>query len=50
MRGHADGNYLVFLTEILESERLVTLVAVDNEQHMAAHPPLLNLLDKMLQP
>ena len=47
---HAEGDDLVLLTEILEVKRLVALVAVNNEQHMATYPPLLYLLNKVLQP
>ena len=47
---HAEGDDLALLTEILEGKRLVALVAVNNEQHMATYPPLLYLLNKVLQP
>ena len=47
MRGHAEGNYLVLLAKILEGKRLVALVAVNYQQHVATHPSVLNLLNKV---
>jgi len=48
--GHIEGNNLAFLVEILESERLVALVAIKNQQPVATHCPCLCMLDKVLQP
>ena len=48
MRRHTESNYLVLLAKILEGKRLVALVAVDYEQHVATHPPPLYLLNKVL--
>ena len=47
MRRHTQGNYLVLLTKILEGKRLVALVAVKYQQHVATYPPALNLLNKV---
>ena len=45
---HVEGDNFVLLTEILEGKRLVALVAVNNEQHIATYPLLLYLLNKVL--
>lgn len=47
---HAEGNNLVLLEENLEGKRLVALVAINNEQHIATHSLLLHLLNRALQP
>ena len=50
MRRHAEGNYLVLLAKLLERERLVALVAVKYQQHVATHPLALDLLNKVPKP
>jgi hypothetical protein len=47
VRRHAQGNYLVLLVEILEGKRLVALIAVKYQQHIATHPLVLDLLNKV---
>jgi hypothetical protein len=44
---HAQGNYLALLAKILEGKRLVALVAVKYQQHVATYPLALNLLNKV---
>ena len=47
MQRHTEGNYLVLLAKLLERERLVALMAVKYQQHVATYPPALNLLNKV---
>ena len=47
---HTEGNYLVLLAKPLERERLVALVAVNYQQHVATTPLALNLLNKVPEP
>jgi hypothetical protein len=44
---HTEGNYLVLLAELLERERLVALVAVKYQQHVATYPLAFNPLNKV---
>jgi hypothetical protein len=48
VRRHADSDNLVLLTVLLECERVVALMAVDNEEPMSAYNPLLYMLIKVL--
>jgi hypothetical protein len=50
VRRHADSNNLVLLAVLLEYERVVALMAVDNEEPMSAYNPPLCMLIKVLQP
>jgi hypothetical protein len=45
---HIEGNNLVLLAKILEGKQVVTLVAVNYEQHIATYPSPLYLLNKVL--
>ena len=48
MRRHAEGDYLLLLAEPVEIDRVVALVAVDNQQAMAANNPPFCILVKVL--
>ena len=48
MRRHAEGNYLLLLAELVEIDRVVALVAVNNQQAIAANNPPLCMLVKVL--
>jgi hypothetical protein len=48
VRRHVDSNNLVLLTVLLECERVVALMAVDNKKLMSAYNPLLYILIKVL--
>ena len=50
MQRHTEGDYLILLTEILEGKRLIALMAVKYQQHVATYPPALNLLNKVPSP
>lgn len=50
MRRHADSDNLVLLAVLLEFERVVALMAVDNEHSISAYNPPLCMLIKVLQP
>jgi hypothetical protein len=50
VRRHAYSDNLVLLTVLLEIERVVALMAVDNEEPISAYNPLLCMLIKVLQP
>jgi hypothetical protein len=50
VRRHAESNNLVILTVLLEIERVVALIAINNEQPMCANNPPLYILIKVLQP
>jgi hypothetical protein len=50
VRGHAGSNSLVLIAVLLECERLVALVAVDNKQLVSAYNLPLCMLIKVLQP
>jgi hypothetical protein len=45
---HADSNNLVLLTVLLEIERVIALMAVNNEELISAYNPLLCILIKVL--
>ena len=49
MWGHTEGDNLTLLTEILEFERLMALVAVDNQQPIASYSSSLCVVDKVLK-
>ena len=49
MRRHAEGDNLVLLTQILEGERLVALMAIKNQQPVTTHCPGLCMVDKVPQ-
>jgi hypothetical protein len=49
VRRHAESNNLVLLAVLLEFERVVTLVAVDNKQTILSNSMLLCMPVKMLQ-
>jgi hypothetical protein len=46
---HAEGDNIAFLTQILEGERLVALMAINNKQLVTTHCASLCMLDKVLQ-
>jgi hypothetical protein len=48
VRRHVDSNNLVLLAVLLECERVVALMAVDNEELMSAYNPPLCMLIKVL--
>jgi hypothetical protein len=48
VRRHVDSNNLVLLIVLLEYERVVALMAVDNKELMSAYNPLLCMLIKVL--
>jgi hypothetical protein len=48
VRRHIDSNNLVLLIVLLECERVVALMAVDNEEPISAYNPLLYILIKVL--
>jgi hypothetical protein len=48
VRRHVDSNNLVLLIVLLECERVVALMAVDNEEPISAYNPLLCMLIKVL--
>ena len=50
MRGHTQSDNLVFLAVLMEIDRVVTLMTVQNKQPMAANSALLCVLVKVLQP
>jgi hypothetical protein len=50
VRRHADSDNLVLLIVLLECERVVALMAVDNKEPISAYNPLLCMLIKVLQP
>ena len=50
MRRHTEGNYLVLLAKLLERERLVALVAVKYQQHVATYPLAFDPLNKVPEP
>ena len=47
---HTEGNNIVILAELLEFERLMALVAVNNKQLVGAYPTLCCILNKVLKP
>jgi hypothetical protein len=47
---HAEGDNIAFLTQILEGERLVALMAINNKQPVTTYCASLCMLDKVLQP
>ena len=49
VRRHTEGDNLALLTEILEFERLMALVAVDNQQPIASYSSSLCVLNKVLK-
>ena len=48
MRRHAESNNVVILAVLLEIERVVALVAVDNKQTIVSYSPLLCVSVKVL--
>jgi hypothetical protein len=48
--GHAEGNNLVILAVLVESDRVVALVTIQNEQTVAPNSTPLCVLIKVLQP
>jgi hypothetical protein len=48
VRRHADSNNLVLLTVLLECERVVALIAVNNKELISAYNPPLYILIKKL--
>jgi hypothetical protein len=48
VRRHTDSNNLVLLIVLLECERVVALIAVDNEELISAYNSLLYMLIKVL--
>jgi hypothetical protein len=48
VRRHVDSNNLVLLIVLLEYERVVALIAVDNEEPMSAYNSPLYMLIKVL--
>jgi hypothetical protein len=50
VRRHADSDNLVLLAVLLECERVMALMAVDNKEPMSAYNPPLCVLIKVLQP
>jgi hypothetical protein len=49
VRRHVDSNNFVILIVLLELKRVVALMAVDNEESVAANYSLLYMLIKVLQ-
>jgi hypothetical protein len=45
---HADSNNLVLLIVLLEIERVIALIAVNNKEPISAYNPLLYMLIKVL--
>ena len=50
MRGHTQGDSLIFLAILVEVYQVVTLIAVQNEQLIAANSAHLCGLVKVLKP
>jgi hypothetical protein len=50
VRRHADSNNLVLLAVLLECERVVALIAVNNKEPISAYNSSLCMLIKVLQP
>jgi hypothetical protein len=48
VRRHVDSNNLVLLAVLLEYERVVALIAVDNKELISAYNPPLCMLIKVL--
>jgi hypothetical protein len=48
VRRHVNSNNLVLLIVLLECERVVALIAVDNKELISAYNPLLYMLIKVL--
>jgi hypothetical protein len=48
VRRHVDSNNLILLIVLLECERVVALIAVDNKEPISAYNPLLYMLIKVL--
>jgi hypothetical protein len=48
VRRHADSNNLILLAVLLEYERVVALMAVDNKELISAYNPPLYMLIKVL--
>jgi hypothetical protein len=48
VRRHADSNNLILLTVLLEYERVVALIAVDNKEPISAYNSLLYIPIKVL--
>jgi hypothetical protein len=48
VRRHADSNNLVLLAVLLEIERVVALIAVNNKELISAYNPPLCMLIKVL--
>jgi hypothetical protein len=50
VRRHTESNNLILLILLLESKRVVTVIAVDNKQTMLSTSTLLCIPVKVLQP
>jgi hypothetical protein len=50
VRRHTDSNNLILLIVLLECERVVALIAVNNKEPISAYNSLLYMLIKVLQP
>mgnify|MGYP001506948334 CR=1 FL=1 len=50
MRRHAESDNLTLLTEVLEGERVIALIAVNNKKSVYAHRTALRIGVEMLQP
>jgi hypothetical protein len=48
VRRHVDSNNLILLIVLLECERVVALIAVNNKKPISAYNPLLYILIKVL--
>jgi hypothetical protein len=48
VRRHVDSNNLILLIVLLECERVMALIAVDNKELISAYNPLLYILIKVL--
>ena len=50
MRRHAESDNLALLAEVLEGERVMALMAVNNKESVCAHRTALRIGVEMLQP
>ena len=49
MRRHAESDNLTLLTEVLEGERVMAFIAVNNKESVCAHRTALRIGAEMLQ-
>jgi hypothetical protein len=49
VRRYTDSNNLILLIVLLECERVIALIAVDNKKLISAYNPSLYMLIKVLQ-